>query len=557
MDHQELIMQYRELDRDCALFYKHISGYDEEDKKEVFIPDENTMTKAWNTWKELKSRVEELPEPDRVFSLVKHHLQDFMDSTQYALEDAQKHPEWHFLGFNWAIDNASRADRKTDEEKYESLLSRLNMIYKNHEAIKQVIKARSTEKELSGIAASLRYECLTLENEEKKLQEKFPAFSSERIQNLKEAINRHCKMLKAVADEFSREEISTEKLQEDDLSKTVKLDEEDYRTLLKKKLGVSLDELLKWHKEEIKKTRSEVFEIAGKLDIPEPAPKTMREVSDILRRYEGPCDSPEEMFSRANEYLKRTRALAHEFVDLPDDEFCRCVPIGDCCKDSYPWGGYEGGDFSYRPFRGKMFLNQHNYQNITDGWIKLNSLHEAYPGHHVQYVKAAISDTPETVKIGSKLVPLLEGTCLRTERAFEFIYGEDPFFPLFVAYRRHHASVRIYVDLMMYYYGATLEDVVKIYEEELGFDRGTARKQVQAHQNEPGYFTCYYYGMKKICEWEKEYGFNKKDYTELLFSAGYISIDRFEELVKLTPEERERYYHDFCSLLKKEFKYEA
>ena len=56
-----------------------------------------------------------------------------------------------------------------------------------------------------------------------------------------------------------------------------------------------------------------------------------------------PCSTAEEMFERANAYLKRTRALAHEYVRLPEDEICRCVPICECCKDSYPWGGYEGG----------------------------------------------------------------------------------------------------------------------------------------------------------------------------------------------------------------------
>jgi hypothetical protein len=118
---------------------------------------------------------------------------------------------------------------------------------------------------------------------------------------------------------------------------------EEYRTMLKKKLGVNLDELLEWHRSEIEKTRSEVFEIASKLDIPE-KPKTMQEINDVLYKYEGPCDSPEEMFRRADEYLKRTRALAHEFVNLPDDEICLCKPISEGCKDSYPWGGYEGGD---------------------------------------------------------------------------------------------------------------------------------------------------------------------------------------------------------------------
>ena len=328
------------------------------------------------------------------------------------------------------------------------------------------------------------------------------------------------------------------------------MDADAYRTILQKQMGVSLDELLSWYREEIEKTRAEVFEIAGKLDIPEPAPATMEEVNDILFKYEGPCDTPEEMLDRANEYLKRTRALAHEYVRLPEDETCICLPVPECCKDSYPWGGYEGGDFSIRPLVGQMFLNIYNYKNVTDGWIRMNTLHEAYPGHHVQYVRAVVDETPETVKIGAKLVPLLEGTCLRTERAFQDIFSEDPFFPLFVAYRRHHASVRICADLMLFYYGASLEEVIRLYETELGFDRVTARGQVRAHQNSPGYFTCYYYGMKKICEWEKEYDFSKKEFTELLFSAGYISMDRFEELVKMTPKEREHYFHDFCSLLK-------
>lgn len=275
----------------------------------------------------------------------------------------------------------------------------------------------------------------------------------------------------------------------------------------------------------------------------------MKEVSDVLFRYAGPCDSAEEMYTRARNYLKRTRAVAHEYVRLPEDETCLCVPLPPCYKDSYPWGGYEGGDFRVKPLRGQMFLNQYNYQNITDGWIKMNTMHETYPGHHVQFIRAAIDPTPETVKIGAKSVPLEEGTCIRTERAFTFIFAEDPFFPLFVAFRRHHASVRILVDLQLYYFGATLEDAIKIYEEELGFDRVTARAQVQAHQNAPGYFTCYYYGMKKICDWEKEYGYTKWDYTELLFSAGRISMESLEMLVKMTKEEQGRFFTEFRSLL--------
>ncbi|MBQ5782458.1 MAG: DUF885 family protein [Oscillospiraceae bacterium] len=556
MNNQELIMKYRELDRDLAEFNGAINGYRRRGKK-TFIPTQANVEQAWEEWKQLKARVEELEVPDGVFAVVKNHFADFIDSLDYALQDVASHPEGYFLGFLWGFEDVSRKARGTEQEKSETVIRRLEAVAEHRDAYVELIKTKYDENGLAAVANVLRREALSVENESKRIDFYFPKFNEEQASAVKAAMDKHIEMLRTTADEISTAEAApAAKLVEDDWSKTVKGDVEEYRTMLKKKLGVNLDELLEWHRSEIEKTRSEVFEIASKLDIPE-KPKTMQEINDVLYKYEGPCDSPEEMFRRADEYLKRTRALAHEFVNLPDDEICLCKPISEGCKDSYPWGGYEGGDFSIRPFRGQMFLNQYNYQNVTDGWIKLNSLHEAYPGHHVQYLKTALSETPETVKIGAKYIPILEGTCLRTERAFEWIFGEDPFFPLFVAYRRHHGAVRILVDLTLYYFGGTIEDVVNIYQEELGFERGTARKQVQAHQNMPGYFNCYYYGMKKLTSWEKEFGFNKKDYTELLFSAGYLSMDSFEMLVKLSAEDRERYLHDFCSLLKEDFKYEA
>ena len=481
---EELLRQYRELDRDCAL----LSRFQMDERQaggRLFLPTEEHMKQAWSRWEEVRDRADALEEPDRVFSMVKHHFQDFQDSLEYTLRDKEEHPEADHLGVHWEIENTSRLNRHPDEERCQGLTDYLREICEAKDSVLELIRART-----EGSTGDL-------------------------------------------SKEFRKE------------SRMVEM----YRTILQKQMGVSLDELLSWYQEEIEKTRADVFDIAGRLDIPEPAPTTMEEINEILFKYEGPCDTPEEMLARANEYLKRTRALAHEYVRLPEDEECICLPVPECCKDSYPWGGYEGGDFSIRPLVGQMFLNVYNYKNVTDGWIRMNTLHEAYPGHHVQYVRAVVDETPETVKIGAKLVPLLEGTCLRTERAFQDLFSEDPFFPLFVAYRRHHASVRICADLMLFYYGASLEEVIELYEKELGFDWVTARGQVRAHQNSPGYFTCYYYGMKKICEWEKVYGFSQKEYTELLFSAGYISMDRFEELVKMTTEERERYFHDFSSLL--------
>lgn len=547
MDKEELLQRYRELDQDCALLSRY--QLEKQEEKKLFLPTEEKMADIWKRWRELKTRVSELEEPDPVFTMVKHHFQDFLDSLEYTFCEKEEHPEADYTGLHWKVENMSRLNRQPDEERCKELTGYIKDLCEAEGTVLDLMKKSDKKDGQEGLSEEFLKESRMMEAYRSDLRSYFPTFSEEQLKSLDEALVSARELLIRLSGSLGNEGDRKMQEEKDDLTRSVRMDEDVYRTLLHKQLGVSLEELLSWYKEEIEKTRQEVFSIASRLDIPEPDPQTMQEVNEILFRYEGPCASPEEMLDRANQYLKRTRALAHEYVKLPEDENCRCVAVPLCCKDSYPWGGYEGGDFTVHPLIGQMFLNVYNYQNVTDGWIKLNALHEAYPGHHVQYVRAAVDDTPETVKIGAKLVPLLEGTCLRTERAFEDLFSEDPFFPLFVAYRRHHASVRICADLMLFYYGASLEEVIELYEKELGFDRVTARGQVLAHQNSPGYFTCYYYGMKKICEWEKAYGFSKKEYTELLFSAGYISIERFGELVKMTEEERQRYFHEFSSLL--------
>ena len=546
MEKPALTLQYRELDRECAMLSYRLNSPNRFVPR-LFVPDEASVAQARADRQALCLRLEALEAPDAVYELIKRHLADFLDSLEYAIDDAGKNPLRAYLGFPYSFQHVVRCDRSPDETRCRSLRKLVEQLEENRERTLALAKAGG-ESAVSGLLRTER----AVDGDRKRLREFFPSFSVSQLEQTEETLERCRALLGGMADSLSGGEVPSREPPEDDLSITVKMDPEDYRTLLGKKLGVSLDELLAWHQEEIEKTRREVFRIARKLDIPENwegGVRTMEGIKDILFRYEGPCGTPEEMFRRSEEYLKRTRAIAHEYVRLPEYEQCRCVPLPDCYKDSYPWGGYEGGDFRYKPYRGQMFLNQHNYQNITDGWIKLNALHEAYPGHHVQYVRTAMAETPETVKLGAKLIPLLEGTCLRTERAFQFLFAEDPFFPLFVAYRRHHGSVRIRVDLMLFYEGASLEEAVKVYQEELGFDHVTARAQVQAHQNMPGYFTCYYYGMRKLCAWEEELGFTKWDYTELLFSAGYIGIDTFGQLLRLTAEERERYFHAFPSLL--------
>ena len=85
----EYVRKYREMDRDCALLSRYQTQEGEE-RQGLFIPDDERMSRLWGRWEQLNEGVEKLEEPDAVFSLVKHHFQDFLESFAYTLRDTQQ-----------------------------------------------------------------------------------------------------------------------------------------------------------------------------------------------------------------------------------------------------------------------------------------------------------------------------------------------------------------------------------------------------------------------------------------------------------------------------------
>ncbi|MBQ6929342.1 MAG: DUF885 family protein [Oscillospiraceae bacterium] len=541
MDKKQIIQTYRQLDFDLACVHSVLNST-RENKMVLFVPSKENCEKIKAQLDALKQRINVLDTPSRPFEFIKNHFNDFLHNLNLQYDSMTNNPQGYLYSVGWKI-VPMILDAEDFTAGYAILCARLGCV-KN---IVSVLKDNCTDaKQKSALADAIGYMKNNLNVNKVEYRSFYEFLGKEKEQALMytvEELESYLSKEQSALSDGTAEEYS---MLADDA--VLPQDIEKYRTALKVNIGVNLDELLQWYESEVEKTRKECFDIARKLDIPENNPQSMAEVNDILLKYAGPADSADEMYERANGYIKRTRAIAHEYVWLPEDEQCVISKVPIQLKVAYPWGGYEGGYRFKSPIVGRMFLNNYNYKAITDGWMKINTLHEAYPGHHVQHVRSITDPIPETMKIGAKNVPLHEGTCLRTERVFEFVFAEDPFYPLFVAYRRHHTSVRIKVDLWLRYFGKTIGDAVDLYQQELGFDRQTARFQVQAHENDEGYFTSYYYGMKKLCQWEKDYGFDSKTFTAALFEVGGVSLENFKLYLDMTDDEKYSLTHDFGSL---------
>ncbi|MBP8613950.1 MAG: DUF885 family protein [Firmicutes bacterium] len=542
----DLRKRYMDLDYRCGLQSDRLwSNRDYE--MNLFLP---TQDAKEHEHKELENLLHEaylMPAPDPVFALLRSHIIDFIEGQRSNLDGVYQYPSTFISSLTNFLTFLGNQDSRPPQARLEILLARVDLLDALWSALRSILETSSRPQLVEASSAcSLLARVASIEKS--KAQRMYQGLSGSDMEKTIAALDAFETRGHGWAQEIG---VLLENRSDDkDKGDIVTVGPERYRSVLETELGVSLDELLDWYEEEVEKTRSEFVETAANLNLPGHTVKGPLDAVEIMNKYAGPADSPSEMFERMERYLARAKKACRDWVNMPEED-CRVVPVYEQCRETYPWGGYGGGCPRRRPLLGEVFLNDTNYKAVTDGWIKINAVHECYPGHHVQWVRTTLDPLPETMKLGAKRVPMEEGMCHRTERLMEYIYDDDPFYPLAVAYRRHHTSVRIKADLYMQYFGRPLEDAIKLYMDELGFDYQTARGQAvsQLPQNRIGYFTCYYYGMKKLEDMESRYGYDRRTFTEYLFSLPYVSLSNFEAFLTLSDHDKERLLTQFPSNL--------
>lgn len=547
MEHKEgmdLVELYRDFDARCATSLDEFKNAREYELS-LYVPCKGTKARAENQLDTLLEEASELLAPDPVYELLKSHFDEFLKGQVSYLKRMFEAPGSFISGLSSTIDYYLRKDSRDSAERAKILLTRLGKADQLWAGVEKLLSETAIEELIQ-----LEDVCDTLALVAGKMKPRVPKLYQGLSQKTLEQIEHNLKLIEVKAKDWEKQ--VKEFVQE---NKGSKKDNdalggdpvEGYKYLLQNQFGVELDEILDWHEQEINKTRAEMLEIANRINVAGvPKASNAQDVVDILNKFQGPCSDPNEMFVRMREYLDRAQEATRDYVKLPDESVV-VVPTPETLVKHYPWGGYGGGCPRRRPLQGETILNVENYKAITDGWIKMCAIHECYPGHHVQWVRALFDPLPETVKAGARGVPTLEGSCHRSERLMEFIYPEDPFYPLFVAYRRHHTSVRIKADLWLRYFGRPFDEIVDLYIRELGFERRIAAGQVLAQQLMAGYFTCYYYGMKRLTDFQKEFGYGDKDFTEVLFSLSRVSLKTMEGFLKLSDVDKERFLTGFSS----------
>lgn len=280
-------------------------------------------------------------------------------------------------------------------------------------------------------------------------------------------------------------------------------DEYDWRLRHVKLLDTSADSLIALGFATIHETTGQLDALARTID---PA-RGWRALADSSKLLHPSADSVFEAYSRES---RRARAflLEKRLFDIPAGERLDMVLTPPNLRQTYAYGGYSSaapferrqvGRFVVTPVESSFTAAQvesklrgHNY-----GWITVVAVHEGYPGHHLQHVRAARQPDVLRKVYGSDVFG--EGWGLYSE---ELMY-RNGFFPSPLARltqlrMRLWRAARVVIDPSLHTGRMSVDDAVQFFVDTVGLERADALAEVTRYTTWPTQAVSYIVGNRAI-----------------------------------------------------------
>jgi uncharacterized protein (DUF885 family) len=259
--------------------------------------------------------------------------------------------------------------------------------------------------------------------------------------------------------------------------------------------------------------------------------------SDQPADFEAALDAYRDAMLRARRHL-----VEHDLVTVPDDERIDVIPTPEYLRNVVPFAAYfEPAAFDRDP-KGIYIvtpsvhddpnaMREHNYASISN-----TSIHEAYPGHHLQLDAARrhgsltrlLADAPEFV----------EGWGMYSELMMrEHGFDDDPRFRLVMHTDAIWRACRIILDVRMHRGELTVEEATDFLVEHTRFERPNAEAEVQWYTYRPTYPLSYLLGRTLLlglrADEQRRLGdrFSLKSFHDTLLRNGSLPISFHRRLL--------------------------
>ncbi|MBI3187975.1 MAG: DUF885 domain-containing protein [Gammaproteobacteria bacterium] len=222
-----------------------------------------------------------------------------------------------------------------------------------------------------------------------------------------------------------------------------------------------------------------------------------------------------------------------QLVSVPASQILKVMHTPEYLRNEIPFAAYEEpcyndpqqlGHYYVTPAVSEGDLLAHNQVSID-----LTSVHEAFPGHHLQFVTANTNPVNSLPRLLNASATLYEGWALYCEDLMqEQGYLNQPGHRLMMLHDRLWRALRVMLDVELHCRGLSVDEAVHRMCRELGFSVDEARADLAWYIQNPGVPMGYATGWALIralrAQQSQAGDFDLKDFHNKLLSVGSCAL---------------------------------
>ena len=239
----------------------------------------------------------------------------------------------------------------------------------------------------------------------------------------------------------------------------------------------------------------------------------------------------------------RRHLIQKGIVTVPADERIDVIPTPEYLRNVIPFAAYFSppkfdpnpkGIYIVTPSVGNdpNAMREHNYSSISN-----TSIHEAYPGHHLQL--AVANRHPSLTRLLADAPEFVEGWGMYSEQLMrEQGFDDAPNFRLALYTDAIWRASRIILDIRMHRGELSVEEATDFLVAQTSFERANARAEVNRYTYTPTYQLSYLLGKVLLLQLRADEqerlgsGFDLRAFHDTLFNNGSLPISFHRRLLR-------------------------
>ncbi len=305
--------------------------------------------------------------------------------------------------------------------------------------------------------------------------------------------------------------------------------------------GLDADGILAIGEEQLARNREARIEAARAIDSNADEPTVVDRVkSDHPATFNEALDAYREVMFRSRQHL-----IDHRIVTVPDDERIDVVPTPEYLRNVIPFAAYFSppkfdpnpkGIYIVTPSVGDdpNAMREHNWSAISN-----TSIHEAYPGHHLQLHIA--NGHPSLSRLLADAPEFTEGWGMYSEQLMrEQGFDDAPNFQVALYTDVIWRACRIILDVRMHRGELTADEATDFLVKNTSFETANARAEVNRYTYTPTYQLSYLLGKVLLLQLREDEqrrlggAFDLRAFHDTLLNNGSLPISFHRRLLRET-----------------------